>query len=179
LSVETKIDSKEIFYGKVLHLTEDKVRLENGHETTREIIHHNGAAAIVAFDEDDRLLMVRQFRYAIGEELLELPAGKIDPGETPIQCAARELIEETGYRAGRLTELGAIHPAAAYTSEAVYLFYAEELTRAQQNLDEDEFLTVEHMDFSQALDMVMNAEITDSKTQIGILKINNIRQELV
>ena len=73
MSVETKLDSKEIFYGKVLHVTEDKVQLENGHETTREIIHHNGAAAIIAFDEDDRLLLVRQFRYAIGEELLELP----------------------------------------------------------------------------------------------------------
>jgi len=179
LSVETKIDSKDIFYGKVLHLTEDRVRLENGAETTREIIHHNGASAIVAFDEDDRLLLVRQFRYAVGEELLELPAGKIDPGETPIECAARELVEETGYRAGKLTELGVIYPAAAYTSESVYLFYAENLTKAQQHLDEDEFLTVEHMDFSQALDMVMNNEIPDSKTQIGILKINNIRQELL
>lgn len=178
MAFEKKLESKEIFYGKVIHLTHDKVLLENGHETYREIMHHNGASVIIAFDEDDRLLMVRQFRYAIGEEVLELPAGKIDPGETPEQCAMRELIEETGYRAGKMTELGVIHPSVAYTNEAVYLFYAENLTKEQQKLDEDEFLTVEHIDFSQALDMVMNGEITDSKAQIGILKINNIRQEL-
>ena len=179
MSLEIKVDSKEIFSGKVLHVTEDTVLLENGKQATREIIHHNGAAAVIAFDENDRLLMVQQYRYAIGQELLELPAGKIDPGETPEQCAARELVEETGYRAGKLTELGVIYPAAAYTAEALYLFYAEDLTPDKQHLDEDEFLSVEHVDFATAFDMVMNGEITDSKTQIGILKINNIRQELV
>ena len=179
MSLEIKVDSKEVFSGKLLHVTSDSVLLENGKQAVREIIHHNGAAAVIAFDENNRLLMVRQYRYAIGQELLEIPAGKIDPGETPEQCAARELVEETGYRAGKLTELGVVYPIAAYSSEAQYLFYAENLTPDKQHLDEDEFLSVEHVDFATAFDMVMNGEITDSKTQIGILKINNIRQELV
>lgn len=179
MSIEIKVDSKEVFSGKLLHVTSDSVLLENGKQAVREIIHHNGAAAVIAFDENNRLLMVRQYRYAIGQELLEIPAGKIDPGETPEQCAARELVEETGYRAGKLTELGVVYPIAAYSSEAQYLFYAENLTPDKQHLDEDEFLSVEHVDFATAFDMVMNGEITDSKTQIGILKINNIRQELV
>ena len=179
MSIEIKVDSKEVFSGKLLHVTSDSVLLENGKQAVREIIHHNGAAAVIAFDENNRLLMVRQYRYAIGQELLEIPAGKIDPGETPEQCAARELVEETGYRAGKLTELGVVYPIAAYSSEAQYLFYAENLTPDKQHLDEDEFLSVEHVDFGTAFDMVMNGEITDSKTQIGILKINNIRQELV
>jgi len=179
LSIEIKVDSKEVFSGRLLHVTSDSVLLENGKQAVREIIHHNGAAAVIAFDENNRLLMVRQYRYAIGQELLEIPAGKIDPGETPEQCAARELVEETGYRAGKLTELGVVYPIAAYSSEAQYLFYAENLTPDKQHLDEDEFLSVEHVDFATAFDMVMNGEITDSKTQIGILKINNIRQELV
>ena len=179
MSIEIKVDSKEVFSGKLLHVTSDSVLLENGKQAVREIIHHNGAAAVIAFDENNRLLMVRQYRYAIGQELLEIPAGKIDPGETPEQCAARELVEETGYRAGKLTELGVVYPIAAYSSETQYLFYAENLTPDKQHLDEDEFLSVEHVDFATAFDMVMNGEITDSKTQIGILKINNIRQELV
>ena len=179
MSIEIKVDSKEVFSGKLLHVTSDSVLLENGKQAVREIIHHNGAAAVIAFDENNRLLMVRQYRYAIGQELLEIPAGKIDPGETPEQCAARELVEETGYRAGKLTELGVVYPIAAYSSEAQYLFYAENLTPDKQHLDEDEFLSVEHVDFATAFDIVMNGEITDSKTQIGILKINNIRQELV
>ena len=122
MSLEIKLDSKEVFSGKLLHVTSDSVLLENGKQAVREIIHHNGAAAVIAFDENNRLLMVRQYRYAIGQELLEIPAGKIDPGETPEQCAARELVEETGYRAGKLTELGVVYPIAAYSSETQYLF---------------------------------------------------------
>ena len=110
MSIEIKVDSKEVFSGKLLHVTSDSVLLENGKQAVREIIHHNGAAAVIAFDENNRLLMVRQYRYAIGQELLEIPAGKIDPGETPEQCAARELVEETGY----LNEQFAlIHPGGA------------------------------------------------------------------
>ena len=122
MSLEIKLDSKEVFSGKLLHVISDSVLLENGKQAVREIIHHNGAAAVIAFDENNRLLMVRQYRYAIGQELLEIPAGKIDPGETPEQCAARELVEETGYRAGKLTELGVVYPIAAYSSETQYLF---------------------------------------------------------
>ena len=119
--------------------------------------------------------MVRQYRYPIGEYLLEIPAGKIDKGENPEQCAVRELVEETGFRAQKLTSLGVMYPAAAYTTEAVHIYYGEQLTVDKQHLDEDEFLTVEHIEFEKALQMVMAGEIRDAKTQIAILKLNNIK----
>ncbi|HWP50482.1 MAG TPA: NUDIX hydrolase [Clostridia bacterium] len=175
MAEEKQLNSRKIYDGRILSLRVDRVLLENGREAVREVIDHQGAAGIVAFDEEGKLLMVRQYRYPVGQELLELPAGKIDPGETPLQCAARELQEETGYCARKLTELGRVYPAAAYDVEMVHLYYAEGLTPVQQNLDEDEFLSVEHVDFDEAVRMVLDDEILDSKTQIGILKIKNMR----
>ncbi len=174
MAVEKTLSSQKIYNGRILSLRVDRVLLENGHETVREVIDHQGAAGVVAFDEEGKLLMVRQYRYPIGQELLELPAGKIDPGESPLQCAARELQEETGYKAEKLTELGRVYPAAAYDVELVHLFYAQGLTPVQQKLDEDEFLSVEHVDFDEAVRLVLADEILDSKTQIGILKIKNM-----
>lgn len=175
MAEEKQLSSQRIYDGRVLSLRVDRILLENGREAVREVIDHQGAAGVVAFDEEGKLLMVRQYRYPVGQELLELPAGKIDPGETPLACAARELREETGYCAERLTELGRVYPAAAYDVEMVHLYYAQGLTPAQQKLDEDEFLSVEHVDFAEAVRMVLDDEILDSKTQIGILKIKNMR----
>ncbi len=173
MAQEKTLSSQRIYDGRILSLRVDRVLLENGKETIREVIDHQGAAGVVAFDEEGRLLMVRQYRYPIGQEMLELPAGKIDPGETPLQCAARELQEETGYKAETLTELGGVYPAAAYDVELVHLYYAQGLTPVQQNLDADEILSVERIDFDEAVRMVLDGEILDSKTQIGILKILN------
>lgn len=175
MAVETKISGEKIYDGVILHIRKDKVLLPNGKEGVREYTEHMGAAAVIAFDDEGRLLMVKQFRYPLGEELLEIPAGKIDAGETPEQCAARELTEETGFKAGKLTYLGAMYPAAAYTTEAVHIYYGEQLTKSGQHLDEDEFLTVEHIEFDKALQMVMSGEIKDSKTQIAILKLSRLR----
>ena len=175
MAEEKQLNSQKIYDGRILSLRVDRVLLQNGREAVREVIDHQGAAGIVAFDDEGKLLMVRQYRYPIGQELLELPAGKIDLGETPLQCAARELQEETGYCAQKLTELGRVYPAAAYDVEMVYLYYAEGLTPVQQKLDEDEFLSVEHIDFDEAVRMVLDDEILDGKTQIGILKIKNMR----
>lgn len=174
MAVETKISGENIYDGIILHIRKDKVLLPNGNEGFREYTEHKGAAAVIAFDEEGRLLMVRQYRYPMGEEVLEVPAGKIDEGETPEQCAARELTEETGFRAGKLTYLGAMYPAAAYTTEAVHIYYGEQLTRAEQHLDADEFLTVEHIELDRALQMVMSGEIKDAKTQIAILKLSRL-----
>jgi len=173
MAQEKTLSSQRIYDGRILSLRVDRVLLENGQETVREVIDHQGAAGVVAFDEEGKLLMVRQYRYPIGQEMLELPAGKIDPGETPLQCAARELQEETGYKAETLTELGRVYPAAACGVELVHLYYAQGLTPVQQNLDADEILSVERIDFDEAVRMVLNDEILDSKTQIGILKILN------
>ena len=170
MSEEKMIKSREIYKGQVLHVREDTVLLENGKEVIREIILHPGASGVVAIDSDGKLLMVKQYRYPVGKEVLEIPAGKIDEGETPVQCAARELCEETGIKAKSLAPLAQIHPAAAYTDEGVYLFLASGLSRAEQHLDSDEFLTVHKIDFDRALEMVMDGEIWDSKTQIAILK---------
>ncbi|WMJ82576.1 NUDIX domain-containing protein [Oscillospiraceae bacterium LTW-04] len=175
MAEEKQLSSQRIYDGRILSLRVDRILLENGREAVREVIDHQGAAGIVAFDEQGKLLMVRQYRYPVGQELLELPAGKIDPGETPLQCAMRELQEETGYKAEKLTLLGRVYPAAAYDVEMVHLYYAEGLTPVQQQLDEDEILSVEHVDFDEAVRMVIDDEILDSKTQIGILKIKNMR----
>ena len=165
------LDSTRIYQGRILNLRVDCVELANRDQAIREVVEHTGAAGVAAFDEDGKLLMVRQYRYPVGEALLELPAGKLEDGETPEQCAARELEEETGFRARRLVALGRVYPAAAYDSEVVHLFYADGLIESEQRLDPDEFLCVEHVDFDEAVRLVLSDEIPDSKTQIGILKL--------
>jgi ADP-ribose pyrophosphatase len=168
---EQSLASKRVYEGRVFNVRVDTVRLQNGKEAVREVVEHRGACGVLALDENGRLLMVRQYRYPVGEALLEIPAGKIDPGEAPENCARRELCEETGYRCSELVFLGKIYPAAAYLNEIVYLYYAKNLAAAAQNLDEDEFLTVERVTLEDALGMVLRGEIPDSKTQIGILKL--------
>lgn len=179
MSLEKRVSSKSIYKGRILDLRVDEVLLENGARTIREVIDHGGACGVVAFDENGDLLMVKQYRYPLGQELLEIPAGKMDEGETPKQCAFRELEEETGYRAKKLTPLGKMYPAAAYDCEVVHLFYAEQLSKSSQRLDEDEFLTVCRVTLSEAVQMVMQGEIPDSKTQIAVLKIKEMLKESV
>ncbi len=176
MAAETTLSQRRIYDGKILNIRVDEVRLSNGNVTTREVVEHGGACGIVAFDEQGRLLMVRQYRYPMGCEVLELPAGKMDPGETPLECAARELEEETGYRAESFQPLGDIYPIAAYCCEIVHLFLAGPLTRGAQHLDPDEFLDLLPVDFDEALAMVLDGRIPDSKTQIGIMKAALLRR---
>lgn len=131
MAVEKTISQRRVYDGRILNVRVDEAVLPNGKTVTREVIEHHGACGIVAFDEDGKLLMVRQYRYPMACELLELPAGKIDPGETPDACAARELEEETGYRASKLEFLGDIYPIAAYCCEVVHLYLAKGLTRGR------------------------------------------------
>ncbi|MBQ3125952.1 MAG: NUDIX hydrolase [Clostridia bacterium] len=174
--MERHLSTKKIYDGKILSVRVDTVELENGAQATREIIDHNGAAGIVALDDKGRLLLVRQYRYAIGREMLEIPAGKRDGDEAMIETAARELEEETGCRAARLIELGEYYPAAAYDRELLGLFYADGLTAVGQHLDEDEFLTVEAVDFDEAVEWALSGKIQDSKTIIGILRVKALRE---
>lgn len=174
---EKKISAERLYKGRVLSFEVHRVELENGDTATREMIVHHGGVAIAALDEQDRLLMVRQYRYAVAQELLELPAGKLEPGEEPMACGLRELEEETGCAAERLVPLAEVYPVPPYCTEKIYVMRAEGLTRSSQHLDDDEFITVERVPFEEALRMVMAGEILDSKTQVGILKLAVLRSQ--
>ena len=153
------------------------VRLENGETAERELIRHPGGVGIVAVDESDRLLMVRQYRSGMGREALEIPAGKRDSGETPETCGRRELEEECGLRAGRLELLATLYPTPAYCDEKIWIFTAGELTAGHTHPDEDEFITAEWVPLAEAERMVLAGEIEDAKTQIAILKYTALRRK--
>ena len=172
---EAMLESKEIFNGRVIRVTLDKVQLEDGTTSTREVVHHHGGACVLPVDDDGNVTMVRQFRYALGEELWELPAGKLEAGEDPFEAAKRELSEECGLTADTYTELGVVYPTVGYDSERIYLWAAEGLHAVGQHLDAGEFLDVVKMPFAQALGLVMDGTIRDSKTQVALLKYAQLR----
>lgn len=174
---EAMLESKEIFNGRVIRVTLDKVQLEDGTTSTREVVHHHGGACVLPVDADGNVTMVRQFRYALGEELWELPAGKLEAGEDPFEAAKRELSEECGLTADTYTELGVVYPTVGYDSERIYLWAAEGLHTVGQHLDAGEFLDVVKMPFAQALGLVMDGTIRDSKTQIALLKYAQLRDK--
>ena len=172
---EAMLESKEIFNGRVIRVTLDKVQLEDGTTSTREVVHHHGGACVLPVDADGNVTMVRQFRYALGEEIWELPAGKLEADEDPFEAAKRELSEECGLTADTYTELGVVYPTVGYDSERIYLWAAEGLHTVGQHLDAGEFLDVVKMPFAQALGLVMDGTIKDSKTQIALLKYAQLR----
>lgn len=174
---ETMLESREIFNGRVIRVTVDKVQLEDGTTSTREIVHHHGGACILPVDADGSVTMVRQFRYAFGEEIWELPAGKLEPGEDPFESAKRELSEECGLSADNYIDLGVVYPTVGYDSEKIYLWAATGLHKGGQHLDAGEFLDVVRMPFEEALQKVLHGEIKDSKTQIGLMKYALLRDK--
>ncbi len=159
----------KIFTGRILSLSEHTVRLEDGSEANREVVHHNGGVCVAALDEHNQLLLVRQFRFPAGRELLELPAGKLEKGENPMSAALRELEEETGHTTKVLSPLTQMLPTPAYCTEVIHIFAASKLSPVPQRLDEGEFLTVERIPLAKAEQMVLEGEILDGKTQVGIL----------
>lgn len=168
---EEKIESRELYRGKIFSVTQDRVRLEDGKESLRDIVHHHGGVAVLALDEEGRVLLVRQFRYAFGQELLELPAGKVEPGEAPEVCGRRELEEECGCRAGRFELLTLLYPTVGYCSEVIHIYLAQDLVPCGQRLDPGEFLSLEPLPLGKALSMVLSGQLPDAKTQIGILTL--------
>jgi ADP-ribose pyrophosphatase len=160
---------EEVYRGKVLHLFVHRVMLPNGHEATLEIIRHPGAAAVVPFLPGGDVLMVRQYRHATGGYLLEVPAGKLDPGESPETCAMRETEEEVGHRPGRLERLGSIHTTPGFTDEVIHLFSGHDLTPTRTSHERDEVLSVVRMPFAEALQAVERGEITDAKSVSALL----------
>lgn len=166
---EKTVSSKEIFDGRVFKIKVDTVMLPDGRTSTREIVSHNGGVAVIAV-EDNCVYLVRQFRKAIEKTILEIPAGKIEPGEEPSECGKRELEEEIGLKADSLIPLGKIYPTPGYCSETIYLFLAEKFQKTVQKLDDGEFLNVEKIRINEVLEMIKNGEICDGKTVAGIYK---------
>ncbi len=167
------VSGARVYDGALLKVNRDVVRLPDGSEGTREYIRHPGAVAVVALFEDGRVLLERQFRYPHRREFIEIPAGKLEPGEPHLDTAKRELLEETGYLAAEWTRLGVIHTAIAYTDEAIALFLAKKLSKAQRQLDQGEFLEVLEVPFSEALDMIREGRITDCKSVSGLLWVRH------
>ncbi len=171
MSYSEKTISSEIAYsGKILNLKVDKVELQNGRVTTREVVGHSGAVSVVALDGEGNIILVRQFRYPFSRELLEIPAGKLENGEDPLACAVRELGEETGYTASEFTYLGDFYPSAAYCEEIIHIYLARGLSAGSAHPDEGEFIDTVKMPLSELVDMIMDNSVHDAKTIIGVLK---------
>ncbi len=167
---EKTISVEKIYDGKIIEVTREKVLLENQSEAYREVVHHSGGVCVLPLNNKGEVLFVKQFRYPFKEVLLEIPAGKREQNEDPKECGIRELKEEVGAISENITFLGKLYPTVAYDTEIIYIYMAQDLRFAEQNLDEDEFLDVVKIPLSKAYEMVLNDEIPDAKTQIAILK---------
>ena len=172
VQIETTTHKETIFTGRVVTVRKDKAVLEDGTEVDRELVIHSGGVCVVPLTADNEVIMVRQFRYAFGEPLLEIPAGKLETGEDHYSAALRELSEETGAACPKLEYLGVCYPSVAYLTEKIHMYLARNLTFGKAHLDEGEFLDVERVPLDKAVQMIMNGEIPDAKTQIALLKTN-------
>ena len=168
--IEKKISSESVFDGRLLHVRRDKVLLPNGNETTREWVKHPGASAVLPVLEDGSVILVRQYRYPVGRVTLEIPAGKLDiPGEDPLECAKRELKEETGYTAEHYTKIFSLATTVGFSDEWIHIYLAEGLTAGEECPDEDEFINTLRMPLSEALEQVHDNTIIDGKTVTALL----------
>jgi len=159
---------REIYRGRVVNLGVETVTLPNGAAVELEVVRHQGAAAVVPLLEDDTVLLVRQYRHAAGGFIYEIPAGKLDPGEDPPHCAARELEEEIGYRAGKLDHLLTFLTTPGFTDEIIHIYLATDLVPGIQSLEHDEVLEVVAMSLPEAIEHIQDGAITDGKTIIGL-----------
>jgi len=172
---ETTVESRQAYRGVFLDVRCDTVRLPDGGTALREYIVHPGAVMVVPMQGDGRLVVERQYRHPLARVMLEFPAGKLDPGEPALQCAVRELAEETGYRAREWARAGILHNAIAYSSEGIEVWFARGLEAGPAVLDDGEFLEVSLASLEELLDLAQRGEITDAKTLIGLLWLQNWR----
>ena len=168
------ISSRRVYTGRVISLDVDTVRFPNGTVGELEMIRHSGASAVVPFlddpsSADPRVILIRQYRYAAGDYVFEIPAGRLDPGEEPAACAARELKEETGYSASDIIRMTTFYTTPGFTDERIHLFAASGLTEGAAELESDEILALHVTPLSSALSMIAAGEIVDGKTMIGLM----------
>lgn len=163
------IESQNIFTGAVFSVERDRLREENGLEIVREVVRHAGGAGCLPLFDDGRVALVKQYRHPARRELLEIPAGKIEAGETPVECAAREVEQEIGFRVGRIEPLADFYSTPGFCEERLYVYLATALEQAEQNLDHDEFVEIIYLPLTEAVAMAERGEIEDSKTIIALL----------
>lgn len=167
---EKTLKSETVYEGLIFNITHDTVLLENEKTAFRDVLWHHGGVCVIPVTDDNEIYLVKQFRYPFSAALLEVPAGKLEKGESHEVCGRRELLEETGFTCEEFIYLGEMLPTPAYNSEITHMYLAKGLKFTMQNLDDDEFLDVEKMPLSEAVELVMNGKIRDGKTQIAILK---------
>ncbi|GMQ56999.1 NUDIX hydrolase [Vallitalea sediminicola] len=174
-----RLDRKEVFNGKRVRLVIDKLRMPNDKEVNWELITHPGAAAVIPVDNDGNIIMVRQYRNAADDYVLEIPAGGVEEGEDPSICATRELEEETGYKSDNIEYLLKFYSSIGITDEMISIYVATDLKESVQNLDDDEYVTIEKYKLDELINMIYSGEITDGKTISGLLaykcKINDMK----
>lgn len=172
--IETAVESESVYEGHFLKVRRDTVRLPDGATSHREYIVHPGAVVVIPLMDDGSVLMERQYRYPVGRVMIEFPAGKLDPGEDPLVCARRELLEETGYTAKHWAHAGDLHLAISYSTEVIHIFFARGLAQGRQQLDRDEFLEVINMPVEELLQGCRDGTITDAKTLTCTLWLQNV-----
>jgi ADP-ribose pyrophosphatase len=167
-------ESKQVYSGRVVNLYIEKIALPDGTEVIREIVQHPGAVAIVPMISPDEVVMIKQFRHCVRKAVWEIPAGTLEPDESPIDCARRELEEETGYRAAGMNPLGGFYTSPGFCNEFLYLFLATELEPCELKLDSDEQLEVHKMSLKEAFRKLEDGDIVDAKTIIGLLRVHRL-----
>lgn len=175
---ESILESHVAWRGDFLCVEDTTVRLPNGKLGHRDIVRHPGAVAVIALTDEGKIVLVHQYRTALEQVTVEIPAGKMEPGEDPAAAAARELMEETGYMAQRMAYLGPIAPAAGYSDELLHLYMAMGLTFVGASPDDDEFLNVDLVDLNDMVDMVLDGQVVDSKTVVGVLLCDAISRRM-
>jgi ADP-ribose pyrophosphatase len=170
---EVTIKSETIFEGKVVKLQLDEVRLPNGKTATRELVKHPGAVAVLALTDNDKMIVVEQYRKPLERSIVEIPAGKLERGEEPLECAGRELQEETGFTAKQINHLCSFYTSPGFADEILHLYIAEGLTEGEANPDQDEFLDYQAISLDEAYEMIQSGEIRDAKTIMAVYAWHN------